>query len=444
MLPALLLSLCLTQSEPVQVRTSGYLDSRTTVATTRADGVPALAELLEGNVQLRISPFEALTVQADASLFWQAGGWVHGGERDLPSLRPSVVLAELYVDADPNGHLRLLLGKKRIVWGSGLAFNPTDVLNPPKDPTDPTFQRGGAWLAGVEFPSEKVALSVVAAGKVLRQYAGLPTALIVYPEQPSAEAARGWIADDRDDQAHWAFVARLYLLLANTDINLTYAYTNLYNDAFGRSSRAGLSLSHAFGGLELHLEALGYLGSARLEAGVDESGRPVVTRPYLNAGFVNTRALVGARYQFESDAMASVEYFYNGEGHAPAQFQALATLVSRAPQLLAGGSADPGSPQKFSFDPLRRHYLVASYSRPRVFDDFTLSVTLLLGLEDLSGQVAPQISWTPREWLQLTLAAYVPFNGVEAWGADVGTGQYGEFALSSYGPRVMVQARIFF
>src|SRR4051794_14568425 len=125
----LLLTLCVGQLETgrVQVRTSGYLDSRTTVATTRLDGVAALTELAEGNVQLKIQPFEALTAQADVSLFWQTGGFIHGGDRDLVQLRPQAVLSELYVDGQAQEHLRLLLGKKRIVWGSGLAFNPTDI-----------------------------------------------------------------------------------------------------------------------------------------------------------------------------------------------------------------------------------------------------------------------------------------------------------------------------
>ncbi len=448
---SLLLTLCVGQ-----VRTTGYLDSRTTVATTRADGAAALTELAEGNIQLKLQPLEALTVQADASLYWQTAGFIHGGDRDLPQLRPQAVVSELYLDAQPQEHLRLVVGKKRIVWGSGLAFNPTDVLNPPKDPTDPTFQRAGAWLAQVEFPFERVALSVVGAGKVLRQFAGLPTALILYPDHPSAEAVRGLVPDDRDGEAHWAFSARLYLLLADTDINVTYAYTNLYNDAFRNASRAGLSLSHAFGGLELHAEALAYQGSSRLEADPDcveqpaaclAAGRPVVSQPHLEAGFFNARALVGGRYQFESEAMASLEYYFNGEGHAPEDFSRLARLVWNAPQLYAaaaGASGDPGTPQKFSFEPLRRHYAVASFTQPRLFDDFTLGATLLVGLEDLSGQLVPQVGWVPKEWLQLTLAAYLPFNGVKAWGADVGGAQYGEFALSPYGPRVLAQARIFY
>ncbi len=247
----LLLLLVLAQS-PSLVTTTGYLDSRTQGAETLSDGTPALTELVEGNVQLKLTPHERLTVQVDASLFWQAAWYIHGGDKDVPAYRPTVVLSEAYVDATPQDGVRVLVGKKRVVWGSGLAFNPTDVLNPPKDPTDPTFQRAGAWLAMLEFPFEKVALSMLASGKVLQQYAGLPTALVRYPPYPSFEASQGWVPDVRDDESHYALMSRLYLLVADTDVTVSYAFTNLYNDAFSNKSRAGLSLSRTFGGLEVH------------------------------------------------------------------------------------------------------------------------------------------------------------------------------------------------
>ena len=248
------------------VTTTGYVDSRTTSAQTLVNGAPGLTELAEANAQIKVVPNERLTVFADASLFWQHAWFIHGGDRDQPEYRPTVVLSEAYLDAPVLDGFRVLVGKKRIVWGSGLAFNPTDVLNPPKDPTDPSFQRAGAYLAEVEWGFEKVALSIVTAGKVTRQYAGLPAGLVWYPKRQTAESVRGWVADDRDDEAHFAVSARLYLLIADTDVNVTYAFTNLYNDAFRNSSRGGLSLSRVFGALELHGEASLYSGSARVES----------------------------------------------------------------------------------------------------------------------------------------------------------------------------------
>ncbi len=450
-----LLLLLLTQS-PL-VTTTGYVDSRTTGAWTQFDGTPTLTELAEANAQIKLTPHEKVTFFADASLFWQGAWLLQGEQRDLAQYRPQVVLSEFYADLPLTDHFRLLAGKKRIVWGAGLSFNPTDLLNPAKDPTDPTFQRAGAWLAEAEWGFEKVALSAVVAGKATRQYAGLPTALVVYPELPSAEVERGIAADDRDDEAHFVFTGRLYLLVKDIDINLIYGYSNLYADAFRNKSRAGLSLSRVFGNLELHGEALLYSGSARVSANPDcvnapamclFQGTPIISRPYLDSDFLNAQALFGGRYQFDNSALLAVEYYFNGEGQDAKGFERLARLSLQNPalaqQAILGGTTDPGTPQKFTLEALRRHYLVVQFSKPQLWDDWTISATALIGLEDLSMQLVPQVQWMPKEWLQLTVALYVPFAGVPELGVKVGEENYGQFSLSPFKTRVLVQARAFF
>jgi hypothetical protein len=438
------------------VTTTGYVDSRTTTAATQRDGAPGLTQLFEGNVQLKLDVDERLKLSTDASLFWQAAAYVHGGERDLPTVRPQVVLAEAYVDAPLQEHFRLLAGKKRIVWGAGLAFNPTDLVNPPKDPTDPTFQRAGAWLVQAEWAWEKVAVSVVAAGAVTRQYAGLPTALVFDPELPTYEATRGWVPDARTADPRMAVMARLYLLLFDTDVNLIYGYTNLYNDAFRQKSKVGFSLSRVFGDLELHAEGLLYSGASRLEvnpACVEAPmacvarGEDVASRPHLEAPWLNARVVAGGRYQFADSSFVSVEYFFNGEGLSEAKYRDLATLVLSQPmaaQRLLQGEVDPGTPQKFAFEPLRRHYAVLQWQKPQVADDFTLAFSALVGLDDLSSQLVPMVQWMPKAWLQLTLAAYVPLAGVREAGVEAGGVTFGQLTLSPQLTRVMLQGRAFF
>ena len=436
------------------VTTTGYVDSRTTGAWTQFDGTPGLTELGEGNVQVKLTPHEKATFYADASLFWQGAWMIQGGDKDLANYRPSVVLSEAYADLPLQDHFRLLVGKKRIVWGSGLSFNPTDMLNPAKDPTDPTFQRAGAWLAEAEWGFEKVALSAVFAGKATRQYAGLPTALVVYPDLPTAESVRGIATDDRDKEAHYVLTTRLYLLIKDIDINLIYGFSNLYNDAFTNKSRFGLSLSRVFGSLEVHGEALLYTGSARVEANplcinapvqCVFQGVPVIARPHLDDAEWNARALAGVRYQFADSGIFAVEYYFNGEGQDYKGFQRLAKLSLQNPALAQqGSSGDPGSPQKFTLEALRRHYLTLQFSKPQLWDDWTISATALIGLDDLSMLLVPQVQWMPKEWLQLTVALYVPFAGLPSERVKVGDSSYGQFTMSPFQTRVLVQARAFF
>lgn len=449
--------LLLILSQASIVTTTGYVDTRLQGAFTQFEGTPAVTLLGEANAQIKLTPHEKVKFFADASLFWQGAWELQGEEKDLPQYRPSVVVSELYADLPLQDHFRLLVGKKRIVWGAGLSFNPTDFLNPPKDPTDPTFQRAGAWLAEAEWGFERVALSAVVAGKVTRQYAGLPTGLVVSPDLQTAESVRGASTDDRDDDAHFAFTSRLYLLLGDVDINLIYGFTNLYADAFRNKSRGGLSLSRVFGDFEVHAEAQLYTGSARLVpdgACVDLpakclfNGTPVVRRSYLDDTFLNTRAIVGFRYQFGDNGMFAVEYYYNGEGQDAQGFERLAKLIVQNPALaqaaLSGSTNDPGSPQKFTLEAFRRHYLTVQFSQPQFVDDWNFSFTALVGLEDLSMQLVPQLQWTPFEWLQLTAAMYVPVTGVEELGVKVGEATYGQFSLSPFKTRMLLQARAFF
>jgi hypothetical protein len=168
----------------------------------------------------------------------------------------------------------------------------------------------------------------------------------------------------------------------------------------------------------------------------------------LNDDFINARALIGGRYQFENDAMLAVEYYFNGEGQDAEGYKRLATLALHNPALaqaaLAGNATDPGTPQKFTLEAFRKHYLVVQFSKPRLWDDWTIWATALISLEDLSTQFVPQVQWMPKEWLQLTLTAYIPVAGVPSLGVESGGKTYGQFTLSPFLTRVLFQARAFF
>ncbi len=56
-------------------------------------------------------------------------------------------LNEAWLRADLSQSLVFLAGKRRMAWGTGFFHNPTDFINPPKDPTQPEEQRQGVWSA---------------------------------------------------------------------------------------------------------------------------------------------------------------------------------------------------------------------------------------------------------------------------------------------------------
>jgi hypothetical protein len=440
----------------LEVGVTGYLDQRLTFARVRRDGllpgedVPRVVNLTEANVQVKLRAGEALALM-DASFFFQKGFAYPGGAQDNPAYRPLAVLSELYGSYGFGEHVNLTLGKKRVVWGPGLVINPTDLLNPPKDPTDPSLQRAGAWLGRLELPYERFTITLVGAARALREYGGVPAVLGTYPP-----------GDPEDDgRAHVAAAARLYVLAADTDLNLEYFFTNVYNDAFTRKSRVGLSLSRLVGSaLEVHVEALGQLGSARLF--VNEAcdgapsivacaagGVPPVGRAKLDSRTPAVRALVGGRYTFADDAMLGLDYLLVSDGYSGREWQRLLNALADARAAgvpLAGLSVSSspagGAPQRFVFEPLRRHYLFATYLKPRIRDDFTASLTLMASLEDLSGQASPQLAWSARAWLNLTLQLFAPWPAARP--TEARGRKYGELGLAPADYRAVVSARVFY
>ena len=173
MFPSLLLLLA-TASDDIDVSVTGFLSERaqltvpslTSPLSTR--DLPQLQSLTEASALLKLRLLEdRLTVVVDGSAFVTVQGLyadaVDGdhfevvADHDVPA-DPRVVFAEAYLRLQPFEHLDLTVGKRRVVWGTGMAFNPTDLLNPPRDPTDQALQRTGVPMVLVEAPFDGFAL----------------------------------------------------------------------------------------------------------------------------------------------------------------------------------------------------------------------------------------------------------------------------------------------
>jgi hypothetical protein len=109
-------------------------------------------------------------------------------------------------------HLYLTLGKRRLSFGQGFSFNPTDSINPMKDPKEPEEVREGKEAIIIEIPKELT-----------------PTFML--------------IAEEKDT---WWFI-NLYISFFGADLNMNYA---------SRDRLFGSSLSkYMTESAELHIEA---------------------------------------------------------------------------------------------------------------------------------------------------------------------------------------------
>jgi hypothetical protein len=434
-----------------------HIRSRVPVSTV---DTPSLVEFAEVNIQLKVElGSKTVFAYADLSYVYQ-GGWLFyaddgaGGRtsvpaHDVPGLRPLVVPSELYLSLSPRRWMNILLGKKRITWGAGFAFNPTDLVNPPKDPTDPNYQRAGNWLARLEFPFEKFTLSALFAPQALYTQGGIPYAFVEYPKYPPASGT-----DTRDGNAHYLLAGRLYALLGNADVNLIYYFSDHYQDAFAKKSRVGLSFSrYVFTDYEVHLEALLTRGSARafpMHACAEDinacaSAAPMVASKTEDGTFY-PRFVLGTRRQFADESQVSLEYYFQGDGYSDQEFADTVKLSAYAKNAASAARtlSDNALPQRYAFEPLRRHYLIASYTKPRIFDDWTVGVVLIAGLRDLAGIFSPSVTWSVREWLTLGAYGYIPMHGLGVGEAQAAGDSWSEYSLAPYAFRALFEARAYY
>ncbi len=462
-----------------KVEALGYFDSRTSFTKARARGilpaedVPELQEMLELNLQVKAMVRARSFLFADASFVANfAGGYrsldaagdeVYLPDRNSTQAQPLVALSEAYYSHDFLPELNLVVGKKRITWGAGMAFNPTDLLNPRRDPTDPTFQRAGAWVAQLEAPLEQMTFSLLFAPTVTASGSGLPRAFMKYPD---------W--NRVDDATHFQLAGRWYALIGDADVTLMAFYGNQSVDAFKDKLRFGFSFSrYFFTDYELHLEGLVQTGSPRdflvsdcvagpLQAlGCAAKKVNVTEKSLLDEKAFYPRLLVGTKRQFSDDSMLSLEYLYQADGYTWAQWRdwgnALGLVqqgraagvplsaVPGASSFLGSGTGTDGLPTRVTFDPRGQHYLFASYQKPRIADDFTLSVVLIANLTDFSTTWTPSVAWQATDWLTITAYGFLPIQGPAKWAPRTPDGTpVSEFSTSPFSERVMVEARAWF
>jgi hypothetical protein len=475
--------------------------------------LPMLQALTEGNIRANGRYFDdRVSVFLDVSAFLVAqGGYADRSlttdalvgvpDHEVASAAPFLALSEAGMTWEPFEHLLLTVGKKRVTFGSGSAVNPTDVLNPRRDPTDPAFQRTGVLLARADVPFEKLTFTALFSPAVLESSHGLPRYALAWPENVRSDDIFGPPrVPDADTELHYAALARVYALVFETDVNAWVIATNRFNDDDLFRPRLAASFARVFlDAHELHGEVLVQQGSTRRVAEpacvstLDDfsrcamSGTPLIVQDLKASERIIPRILVGWRYMPADASMLTIEYLYHADGLSPGAFAHLAHLmdhvgtVERAglgalPGEGASSSGDGALPVRFAFEPLRRHYLIASYVKPQIADDFTVQTTLLMAVEDLSSMATGAVIWQAREWFQLSVFAFVPvpspgavsafladddrlgtdvlgeaydavpsgYRGYVPIGARIGDRVYGEYDIAPFSGRLMIEARAFF
>jgi hypothetical protein len=277
--------------------------------------------------------------------------------------------------------LSLRLGKQRIAWGSGLVWNPSNRVEPPRNPFNTGLEQEGVLAVRADWiPATWVGVIVVAAQGNSRVEWQLPL--------PTPD----------DERRTAAFRARF--LMKETDLAL------VLSGGKNQRSLVGVDLGRDLGGsVSLHAETSLYRGSE-----IDP----------LRPETIFFRAALGAIYtRTEAHTAISVEYFYNAEGFSDAGMDAyLAALhlaFSRVAAPPGAGPVPPGAgaplPAVDPYRPLtagmgmRRHYLHAGWSRNDIRGRWSLAVRANVGLSDGGVALTPGVGYAPAGNVTIELDA---------------------------------------
>lgn len=387
-------------SEDFQAR--GYLLSRFQLFAPDTDAVlyPMLAvekfqSFLEGNLDLTLKG-DRFALRSDTSALYRVSPSGCRAGSDLPGC---LVINELYATLDVVAdHLAVLVGRHRVSWGSALSFHPVEPMNPAPDPTDPSFQRLGAWTAMLELHADDFVVTAAWFPQVTHSAAGTPDHL----------DARAGLAGGR-------------IAWRPTGFDLTAI--GLY-DVQNRLPEVGASGSAVLGDLpfEVHGEVLMHQ-RREIRTGTLEPGScPVESLGIPHREVSDFSAIAGARWDRGDGTLVNLEYLHNGDGLRNGDFTAVVATADLLATVCPAGRIEPsdvaqdGRPQQFTSVFLRRNYAILSAVKPKFADEGVLSnlganASVLAGLDDRSGVVSARAVYTLRDTTIVRLGGLARFGG---------------------------------
>jgi hypothetical protein len=310
-------------------------------------------------------------------------------------------LRQAYAQWSPLDIATVRVGRQRIAWGSGLAWNPTNRIEAPKNPLNVSLEQQGSLAVRVDVVPFTWAGLILVAARSEVESADLPFAVRAPRRRTAAVRGR--------------------FLVRDTDLAV------VLSGGSAQPSLVGLDVGRTVGEVAVHAEAATYRGA---EMAPPRTGERFVR---LTAGLLWTRG---------EHLTLAAEYFFNGEGYGDPEREdwlqglrgsSAAALDPRLPPpqrdaAAAQYAALAGIPFAGGLG-LGRHYLHASWSSRMSAGRWTTSARAVLGLSDGSVALTPGVQWSPRGDLGLELDA-IALLGPES----------SEFRLAPL--RTAVQARV--
>ncbi|MBU2512340.1 capsule assembly Wzi family protein [bacterium] len=254
---------------------------------------------------------------------------------------------ELFVDWSARNWF-LSLGKRRLNWGPALAFNPVNVVVPPRNPLSPDQQTEGHPLFLISYSTDLITMELIATRNYDREWYG--------------------------QYSRWG--TRFALVLDEMDFGLYCFNGEQYEDGSEYAQLLGVSYSGNFlSDSTLYLEAASFSQNERNY--YDKSGELIIKKETVY------KAAIGSNTTIDGNTSILFEYYYNSAGYNEEErknyFKKVDSILTPYPDTTQFGVFDD-----FQFSEMNRNYLLISFRKSDIWEKLEI-VLQLLAAEDGSS-----------------------------------------------------------
>ena len=290
-------------------------------------------------------------------------------------------LYEGYLSLKPSLHFHIDIGKKRLKWGKGYAWNPVAFIDNPKNPFDPDLALEGFTVISADY---------------IKSFSGKLRTLtltgILIPVFKDVNSQLG-----RHNTLNYG--GKVYSLLFDTDIDLMFLAGS------GISSRYGIDFSRNItSNIEIHGEGAYWTEYSKRvvdgENALDQKKRD------------GCSYLLGIRYLTRSNTTFFLEYYRNGRGYTQKEMEDYYGLIDSGYDMYLMSGIEDELDLASSFTGFRTFSPAINYLYIRILQKepfnivyFNPSLTSICNLGDGSFSLVPELLYAPVTDLELRARA---------------------------------------
>ena len=307
-------------------------------------------------------------IRTNTDITKSVSGWSH-----------VTTLFEASLSLKPSLTFHLDIGKKRMKWGKGYAWNPVAFIDRPKNPNDPDLALEGYVVLSVDY---------------IKSFQGKLKTITFTPVLiPVNEHINSTFGNENQLN----FGGKVYFLFYDTDIDLMFlsggSVPARYGMDFSRNITSNFEIHGEFAYIPDYIKKV-----------IHEDGT-VGEEQYASMNY-----LLGIRFLTGTNTTFFLEYFKNGNGYTSNEMENFYSLIDQAYQsyLLSGDDSQleflsgAASQTYRTFAPMQDYlYLRISQKEPWNILYFIPSFTSIFNLTDKSFSLTPELLYNPITNLEL-------------------------------------------